>query len=239
QSGNEDRIAFMFEITPVEGFRTNGCYVNCHSDGMYTNADGEKMDTWHWKAHRTNPLGYADDKYLDNQIGDDGGRHGDSKGEGNLSYSKNRTEDKSKPKYMQNPSIHAKDERFLLKDEAIEIKDYSIFKKGDTVPGYLLARPKGSRGDVNAVGKWSNGTWTVEFSRKLNTGNPDDVVFSPTKEIYFGVAVFDNTGSGNHTVFAKSIELMFEEEVEEKASASVIAILAGGALAVFLLRRKK
>ena len=30
-----------------------------------------------------------------------------------------------------------------------------MIKKGDTIPGWLLARPKGSRGNINAKGKYS------------------------------------------------------------------------------------
>jgi len=32
----------------------------------------------------------------------------------------------------------------------------------------------------------------LEFKRKLNTGNSDDVVFDPTIVYPFGVAIFDN-----------------------------------------------
>lgn len=60
---DEDRIAIWFDIN-AQDFKTEGCLALCHSDRMRSrNADG-KADLWHWKAARTNPLGYADDQRL-------------------------------------------------------------------------------------------------------------------------------------------------------------------------------
>lgn len=60
---DEDRIAIWFDIN-AQDFKTEGCMALCHSDRMRSrNADG-KADLWHWKAARTNPLGYADDQRL-------------------------------------------------------------------------------------------------------------------------------------------------------------------------------
>jgi hypothetical protein len=82
------------------------------------------------------------------------------------------------------------------------ITDYSVFKAGDRIP-YILFYPLntkwgGSRDDIKGKGVWKNGRWTVEMSRKLNTGHPeDDVIFKPesgkTKYYVFDVAVFDRT----------------------------------------------
>jgi hypothetical protein len=70
QSGNEDRIALMFDINASD-WGAGGCAVYCHfgetpGDGgrMRTNFAGETLDMWHWKAARSNPLGFADDKHV-------------------------------------------------------------------------------------------------------------------------------------------------------------------------------
>jgi hypothetical protein len=70
QSGNEDRIALMFDINASD-WGAGGCSTYCHlgetpgHDGrMRTNNVGETLDMWHWKAARSNPLGFADDKHV-------------------------------------------------------------------------------------------------------------------------------------------------------------------------------
>jgi hypothetical protein len=58
---DEDRIALWFDVNADE-FSTKGCAALCHDIRMQTkNPDGH-ADLWHWKAARSNPLGYADDQ---------------------------------------------------------------------------------------------------------------------------------------------------------------------------------
>ncbi len=72
KSGNEDRIAIMWDINASDwGTGGAGCSLYCHS-GETPGADGrmrtifaeETLDMWHWKAARSNPLGFADDKHV-------------------------------------------------------------------------------------------------------------------------------------------------------------------------------
>ena len=59
----------------------------------------------------------------------------------------------------------------------------------------------GSRGDVDAYGVWSNGSWTVTFVRALDTGNPDDHAFIVGGVHSISLAVFDDhTTSRRHYV---------------------------------------
>lgn len=52
---------------------------------------------------------------------------------------------------------------------------------GNELPRYKQRSPQGSLADVKAKGRWESGTWTIEFSRKINTGNPDDIDFDGNK----------------------------------------------------------
>ena len=69
---NEDRIALMFDINTSDwGTNGIGCSAYCHlgetpgHDGrMRANFAGETLDMWHWKAARSNPMGFADDKHV-------------------------------------------------------------------------------------------------------------------------------------------------------------------------------
>jgi hypothetical protein len=229
-TSDEDRLAFHWPINDsVRGFAEKGCLITCHDSGkfskkeqrMFTNSPAEFIDEWHWKAARTNPIGYLDDKWMDNMVltktqepdlhaRREAAHHGDAKGEGNLNYSDNKTDD-GRPKFM--PASKMTDSQFLEKEKAISIDYLKIsFNKGAAIPGYILARPKGSRGDVDAKGVWRNGRWTLEIGRKLvTTDKAHDVQFNDLNETYsFGIAVFDNDGMNVHTRPLDPVALTFK-----------------------------
>ena len=99
---------------------------------------------------------------------------------------------------MQDPSMPASIPGTLLVAEAVEIKDSSTFKEGDEIPGYMLnAGWTGSFADTKTKGVWKNGMWSVMISRKLKTGNDDDVQYNTRKKYPFAIAVFDNAHEHN------------------------------------------
>ncbi len=89
QFGDDDKIAFAFEMDQVEyqgvDFRTNGCLSLCHEGEapQFGTITGGGLDVWYWLAGRTNPVpnlfsldddpsdpkqgvpGYLDDMYAD------------------------------------------------------------------------------------------------------------------------------------------------------------------------------
>jgi hypothetical protein len=200
QEGNEDRISLLFEINRINNFATKGCAVTCHVPEGATNAKNgkfgttsaaEKGDLWHWKAARSDPAGFADDTYLTKISEKKGGRKSDA---GKGGDTKNMTADKSMPKYMLGPGKKLVQNDILLVSHAVEIKDYSVFKPGDTVTYRMPKMPEGSRADIKAQSRYANGSWTVMLYRKLDTGHDDDVAFNPRKKYNFALALFDNSG---------------------------------------------
>jgi hypothetical protein len=200
QEGNEDRISLLFEINRINNFATKGCAVTCHvpegasnaKDGKFgTTSAAEKGDLWHWKAARSDPAGFADDTYLTKISEKKGGRKSDA---GKGGDTKNMTADKSMPKYMLAPGNKLAKNDILLVSHATEIKDYSVFKAGDTVTYRMPKMPEGSRADIKAVSRYADGGWRVMLSRQLDTGNDDDVAFNPRKKYNFAMALFDNSG---------------------------------------------
>ena len=196
------------EVTFVE----KGCAVICHApekeDKMYTSAPGQMTDIWLWKAAITNPLGYADGKYQDHinfskaQEPDKIKRimvaqKGDDLGPGGLNYVRNLAN--NGPKWMPKGGPN---KTFLVKGEEVPL-DMSKIKKGDTIPGWLLARPKGSKGNINAKGKYyeDDMIWVVELSRKLVTDDKKhDVQFDDLMQTYyFGLATWENDRLLAHT----------------------------------------
>jgi hypothetical protein len=176
-NSDEDRLSIHWSINDsIKSFAEKGCLVLCH-DKILTATQEPDLHERREAAH-----------------------HGDAKGEGNLNYADNKTDD-GKPKFMHRDSTGSS---YFLKKEDVILIDYlkATFKKGDTIPGYVLARPKGSRGDVDAQGVWKDGRWTLEIGRRLvTTDKGHDVQFDDLKKTYyFGIAVFDNDGSNVHTL---------------------------------------
>jgi hypothetical protein len=48
------------------------------------------------------------------------------------------------------------------------------------------------RGDISIQAVYTGSGWICEFTRKMDTGDSDDVVFDPAEELAFGLAIFDN-----------------------------------------------
>ena len=83
-------------------------------------------------------------------------------------------------------------------DEADYFTAFDAASTSGSHRGYWLnENADGSRADVMAYSNYSNGTWTVEFKRALNTGNADDVVFG-SGDIEVTMAITDDAG-GDHS----------------------------------------
>ncbi len=216
--GDEDRVAVLFEITRINGFATKGCAVVCHSPPdvpskewkFATQTAAEKGDLWHWKAARSNPAEYAEDGWLTIAGNPSGsyrttGRRVDE-GKGGDVY--NQTEDRTGPRYMQDPTRPPSAPGFLIFDDAVPIPADAQFPSGAVLTYRMPKRAEGSRGDVAASGRHADGGWTVMLSRQLDTGHADDVAFNPRRDYSFAIAVFDNTGE-EHSKGIQALTLKF------------------------------
>ena len=135
-------------------------------------ANEYQADIWFWKACRTDGAGYADDKI----------------------HILSLTEDRNATEVVSRTG----ETFYLLRngdagESAYRIKLISEYQ-GDILPRYIPEKPSGSRSDVRARGTWRNGGWTIEFARKLITGNPDDIRFSTDKKYLFGVSRYEIAG---------------------------------------------
>lgn len=131
-------------------------------------------DVWYWKAFRTDRIGFADDK---NHIYSNESMRNAKKRiskRGNRFYLARRS-DKGVSAYK--PLIHIQ------------------YAGSDRVSSYSHRLASGSRGDIKAQGRWSNGQWTIEFSRALDTGNADDVRFKTNRRYQFGVSRYEIAGT--------------------------------------------
>ena len=222
---DSDRLCFQWPMRDealIRKFADKGCAVLCHKpekeNKMFTSTPDQLSDIWQWRASLTNPLGYASDGFLDHtNLSRKDERDADKRinaahkwddlGPGGMAPVRNK--EGEGPKWMPGTSLQ---EPFLIKGQEVPL-DMSKIKKGDAIPGWVLARPKGSRGNIDAAAKYDKDEemWVLELSRKLLTGdNAHDVQFDDlSKTYYFGMAVWENDRLYGHTRVKKPFGLTF------------------------------
>jgi hypothetical protein len=98
---------------------------------------------------------------------------------------------------------------YIIDAEKQEFDD-SLFAAGDMIPGITKSAAVGDRGDISAGWSYTDGMWTLELGRALETGSEFDVQFSdPALPYYFGIAVFDNA-QVRHAYHTRSQVLVFQ-----------------------------
>ncbi|MEE8398966.1 MAG: ethylbenzene dehydrogenase-related protein [Desulfobacterales bacterium] len=131
-----------------------------------------RADIWFWKAGRTDPGGYADDKMQVLSLSPSARAVKLISQTGRIIYL-NRTGDTGASAYRN--KLH-------------------IEFSGDRLPQYVPQTPTGSRADIKAKGHWSKGRWILEFSRKRDTGHNDDIQFTTGKRYLFGISRYEIAG---------------------------------------------
>ena len=218
----EDGVSLIFEDPANQGksgtktFTSDGCTMLCHTTttaqwdkGMFSESNGGRYDLWYWHAGKGNGSGYADDKI---SIGVPS--YGIIKDDDNAEIYHNNVD--NSPGYLpfyvagKNSNrnldplyfIAEESEQTFVNGVAINPATNSAWKADDIVPASTIALPQDASNDyfdVHAKGYYSNGSWTVKFQRKLNTGIYNlDTQFASGNEYLFSFAVHNNNAPGNH-----------------------------------------
>lgn len=144
-------------------------------------------DVWHWKAGRGNPIGWVDDKrHIISQSPIPDGKEYSMGGHGKVYIA--RVPDEGQSSYYPRS-----------KPPAFE---------GNLVNSFEHRQPTGSMADVQGKAVHEEATWTLEMSRKFNTGQKDDAVIDPTKDNICAIAVLNDELYWDHSVSA-AIRLRF------------------------------
>ncbi|HEU5339498.1 MAG TPA: ethylbenzene dehydrogenase-related protein [Sulfuricaulis sp.] len=183
-------------------------------------AAGGFVDLMQWRAHRSNPVGMADDGYvLEYRNFDDGKKM----------FNGNAEKETHAPKFMWDEkkvgykSITVdklrKGEHYLIREQnAVPFDPNAGWKEGDMLPKYFTSREdaKGSAADNNAVGSWKNGMWTVVLVRPLNLTNDDDKALKVGGVYNVGFAVHDDniTTRGHHVSFVKTLGIGAKADIQ-------------------------
>lgn len=174
-------------------------------------AEGRFVDLIQWRAHRSHPVGMADDGYvLEFRLSD----------AGKDMFSGNADKDTHQPKFMWDEkkvgykSVKALDlwrgQHFLVREQnAVPFDPNAGWKEGDMIPDYVVSREdaKGSAADNNAIAEWKDGMWSVVMIRPLGLANPDDKALVEGGIYNVGLAVHDDniTTRGHQVSFNKTL----------------------------------
>jgi hypothetical protein len=134
---------------------------------------------WHWKAGRENPVGWVDDK-----------RH--------IISHKPLANDRA-----YSLGGYATVYITRLMDQGTSAYAPRVAPgtfKGDIVGSYEPPTPSASLADVRGKAKHDGKTWTLEMSRKFNTGYGDDTVLNHTGDNRCAIAILDDELYWRHSV---------------------------------------
>jgi len=171
-------------------------------------AAGGFLELMQWRAHRSNPVGMADDGYVLEYRNFDAGKN---------MFSSNLDPKTKQPKFMYDPNkvgkkalaigdIRKMSTAMLPGQNAVPFDPKAGWKTGDLVSQYVVDRQyaAGSAADnKNAKGVWKDGMWTVEWARPRNLANADDKALKDGRAYNFAFAVHDDnmTSRGHHVSF--------------------------------------
>jgi hypothetical protein len=175
-------------------------------------AAGGFLDLIQWRAHRSNPVGMADDGYVLEWRNFDAGRN---------PFTSNMNAKTRQPVYMYDATkagarsltdatMRKAGTGLIPGQNAVPFDPNAVWQAGDLLPQYYLSRTEaaGSAADnKNVKGVWKDGTWTVEWMRPLNLKNADDKALQDGKAYNFGFAVHDDniTTRGHQVSFPVTI----------------------------------
>jgi hypothetical protein len=131
-----------------------------------------KADIWFWKANRSDPAGFADDKIDTLTINSSPNAVPIASPDGRTLYLE-RNGDEGEPAY----------------ETVLQLEH-----REDMINQFSVKIPTSSRADIRAKGTWSNGSWCIELGRDLKTGYPDDVQFETDKHYLLGISRYEIAG---------------------------------------------
>jgi len=184
-------------------------------------AAGGFLDLMQWRAHRSNPVGMADDGYvLEYRLSDAGGNPFGSNVDPNTHQPRFMYDEKKVGKRALAAGDIRKMPTALIRGQnAVPFDPNAGWKAGDLIPEYVLNREgaKGSGADnKNVTGVWKDGMWTVLWVRPLNLANPDDKALKEGKVYNFSFAVHDDniTTRGHHVSFPVTVGFGAKADIE-------------------------
>jgi len=173
-------------------------------------AAGEFVDLWQWRAHRSNPVGMADDGYvLEYRLFDAGKNMFVSNADAATKLPKMMFDAaKTGQKALTSADIQkpGKAQTLVPGQTAVPFDPNAGWKEGDMLPQYYISRAAATDSaadNADVKGVWKDGMWTVTWARPLGLTNADDKTLKVGQVVSVGIAVHDDnvTTRGHQVAF--------------------------------------
>ncbi len=206
--GRSDVRKFIRESRDEESEEPLWSAVKSPAELRALREEGRFLDLWQWRAHRSNPVGYADNGYVLEY------RHSS---QGRAMFTNNVHPEHGGPQMMFDPAQtgiralsfdkliareYGQADRYYLEESfAIPFDPEHAWREGDALPHRLLREPDGSRGAIRAAGVFKDGAWQVHLTRSLESPNPlDSISFTEGEVFWAAFAVHSGAGGADHLV---------------------------------------
>jgi hypothetical protein len=177
--------------------------------------EGQFLDLWMWRGARSGPIGYGDDTYvLQYRLSDAGKSMFSQPAQPQFMYDESKVGFKAIPEADLEQMLQ--EFPMVSGQNVVPLDPAATFEEGDILSKYILQTPDGSRADLLANSSWTDGKWVVELRRRLNTGNPEDKVFTPGETYTVGIAIFHDMVSNrrHHVSFPLTLGIDTAADIE-------------------------
>lgn len=216
------------DVTPDDLWRE----VRSQEELQALREDGVFLDLWQWRAHRSHPVGFADNGYVLDY------RHSSA---GRSMYTDNVNAETGAPQYMYDVDqvgLHAlrfdqlvaraygqDDPYYLSETLAVPFNPDYPWEEGDAIPHRLLRQPDGSRGAIRAQGGYEDDAWQIALTRSMAAPDRlDSKEFVDGEQYYVAFAVHTGGAGAKHHLVSMPVTFGFGVE------ADIIAERVDGAL---------
>jgi len=187
-------------------------------------AAGGFLDLMQWRVNRSAPVGMADDGYVLEYRNFDEGKNPFSWNIDRKTMIPLNMFDAAKvgTKALRAEDIGnpGKPGAIIKETNAVPFDPNAGWKEGDILPGRLISRTdaKGSAADNDAsYGTWKDGTYTLVWRRKLDTGHPaDDKIMKVGGKYTVGFAIHDDnvTTRFHHVSFPLTLGIGVDADIK-------------------------
>jgi len=201
----EDKFLIIFD-GQNNGTERADCASMCHVTSHHTTGGGN-VDAWKWLSTKTAPGFLAEDEWWDGS-----GRTLDDIQVNTYVYRENWDGFGHQPEWMHETGSDYQ-EPYLYLEDVVDYNPLANWEYNSRIPGYGIdstifssaTRNESSRWNVTGISEFdstgasSAWTWTVVFSRALNTGHADDVNLADLDSVQIAIAATHNDAEATTT----------------------------------------